>query len=160
VEWLLLIVSDVEVSGDSMRDSTSVLKLWIIGSMAAQTIRWIPCGAFLGAACGALYGLPFAGLEALLEGETGRIIATTLYFAACGGVAGALVGCLAAVIHGETNSARDEFSGPVAPRTRRVTMAGKVAPPVRRPPVNRLAELSSVDRRHVERASSRNPSRN
>jgi len=143
-----------------MRDSTSVPHLRIIGSMAAQAVRWIPCGAFLGAACGALYGLPFAGLEALLEGESGRIIATTLYFAACGGVAGTLVGGLAVVIHGDTNSAPDEFSSAVAPRPRRITMTREVTSHVRRPPVNRLAELSSVDRRQVERASSRNPSRN
>src|SRR5262245_50976071 len=143
-----------------MGDSTSILKLRIIGSMAAQAMRWIPSGAFLGVACGVLYGLPFAGLDALLQGETGRIIATTLYFAACGAVAGALVGGLAAVIHGETNSPPDEFSIAVAPRPRRVTMTREVASPVRRPPVNRLAELASADRRHVERASSRNPSRN
>src|SRR5262245_57325567 len=105
-----------------MRDSTSAPKLRSIGSMAAQAVRWIPSGAFLGAACGAIYGLPFASLEALLEGESGRIIATTLYFAACGAAAGALVGMLAAVIHGETNSVPDECSSAVPPPPHRVAM--------------------------------------
>jgi hypothetical protein len=123
-------------------------------------VSWIPCGILLGAACGALYGLTFAGLEALLEGESGRIVVTTMYFAACGAVAGALVGALAVVIHGETHSGPDEFSGTFAPRSRRITLTRDAAAPVRRQPVNRLAELSSVDRRFGERASSRNPSRN
>jgi hypothetical protein len=143
-----------------MKDSTSASRLWIIGSMAAQAVSWIPCGILLGAASGAVYGLTFAGLAALLEGESGRIIATTMYFAACGAIAGALVGGLAVVIHGETHSAPDELSSAVAPRSRRITLTRDVAAPVRRQPVNRLAELSSVDRRSGERASSRNPSRN
>jgi hypothetical protein len=136
------------------------LKLRIIGSMAAQAVRWIPCGAFLGAACGALYGLPFAGLEALLEGESGRIIATTLYFAACGGVAGALVGGLAVLSPVETDSAPDESSSTAASRPQRITVIRNVTTSIRRPPVNRLTVLPSVDRRHGERAASRNPSRN
>jgi hypothetical protein len=128
--------------------------------MAARAVSWIPCGTLLGAASGALYGLTFAGLARLLEDESGRIIATTMYFAACGAVAGALVGGLAAVIHGETHSAPDEFCGAVATRSRRITSTRDVAAPVRRQPANRLAELSSVDRRSGKRASSRNPSRN
>ena len=143
-----------------MKDSTSASRLWFIRSMAAHAASWIPCGILLGAGCGALYGVTFAGFEALLEGESGGIIATTMYFAACGAVAGALVGGLAAIIHGETCSAPDDFSSTVVPPLQRIAMTRDVAASVRRPPVNRLAELSSVDRRQVERASSRNPSRN
>ena len=142
-----------------MRDSTSAPKPRIIGSMAAEALRWIPGGAFLGAACGAIYGLPFAGLEALLEGESGRIIATTLYFAACGGVAGTVVGGLAVLLTVESNSVPEE-SNTAASRPQRITVTRDVTTSIRRPPVNRLTVLPSVDHRHGERASSRNPSRN
>jgi len=142
-----------------MQDTTSASRLWIIRSLAAHAVSWIPCGTLLGAACGALYGLTFAGLEALLEGDSGRIIATAMYFAACGAVAGALVGGLAAIICGETDFV-DDFPGAVAPRSRRITLTHDIGTPVRRQPVNRLTDLFSTDRRYVERASSRNPSRN
>ena len=143
-----------------MQDTTSASRLWIIRSLAAHAVSWIPCGTLLGAACGALYGLPFAGLEALLEGESRRIIATTLYFAACGGVAGTLVGGLAVSMHVGTNSAPDESSNTAASRPQRITVTRDVTTPIRRPPFNRLTVLPSVDHRHGERASSRNPSRN
>jgi hypothetical protein len=128
--------------------------------MAARAVSWIPCGTLVGAACGALYGLTFAGLDALLEGETGRIIATTMYFAASGAVAGFLVGGLAAIIHGETDLARDETSSAVVSLPRWTTLTRDNAAPVSPQRVNRLTGQLSVDRRHVEQASIRNAPRN
>jgi hypothetical protein len=146
--------------GGGVGNSTSISKLRIIGSTAVHAARWIACGALLGTACGSLYGLLFAGLGALLEAEPGTIVATALYFAACGTIAAGLVGGLAAILHDKTDSAAEECFGAVETPPRCAAIAREVAAVSRPPPVNRLSALSSVNRQHVERAASRNPSRN
>jgi hypothetical protein len=143
-----------------VENSTSNSKLRIIGSTAAHAARWIACSALLGAAWGSLYGLLFAGLTALLEAEPVGIVATTLYFAACGAVAGALVGGLAAILHEETDSVPGECFSAVETPPPRVAATREAAAASRRQPVNRLPAFSTVNRQHVERAASKNPSRN
>lgn len=48
----------------------------------------IAADAFLGTACGALYGFVFGGIGALAQHEAQRLIAITSVFALCGAIAG------------------------------------------------------------------------
>lgn len=125
-----------------MRTQTLQPRSRITRSVAGQALRWAVIDALIGAGGGSLYGLLFAGLGALLQGDPGKITATALYFAACGSVAGALVGAFGALITGETCPHSDETIGGKEARPHASVGRG-LTPAYLRQPVNRIASLES-----------------
>jgi len=109
-------------------------------SPLTRAVRWAAIDALIGAACAALYGLMFAAVGALLYGEPGKIVATTLYFAGCGAVAGILVGVIGAIIGGETDSCEDGWPASAEKEPSDPAREGRETRRVRKP-VNRLAEI-------------------
>jgi hypothetical protein len=143
-----------------MRQSELKATLRIAASRQAQAVRLGTRGALLGAASGSLYGLLFAGLVALLGGAAGGVTETVQYFASSGAVAGILVGLFGAVIGEETDSPPDDSARRTEMTARCVRLIDERVKGRRREPVNRLASVSSANRRRIESAASRNPSWN
>ncbi len=127
---------------------------------AARAAKWTIRGALLAAVCGALYGLLFAGLAALLQGDPGRIAATSFYFALCGVAAGVLVGGFGAAVCDVEAEFDNSVPAAVGTQSPQIAAAGDIEAVRWRRPVNRLAELPAVNRRRVELASSKKPSWN
>jgi hypothetical protein len=121
--------------------------------------RWAVCGALVTAACGSLYGLLFSSLASLLQSELWGIGATASYFAVCGVVAGALLGAFGAMVSDHGRALDDDVALRVEVQPPCARTTGDMASAVWRP-VNRLAELPTVNRRRIELASSNSPSRN
>ena len=123
-----------------MSNPTSRASLIKTRSPVTQAMRWAAIDALIGAACAALYGLMFAAVGALLYGEPGKIVATTLYFAGCGAVAGILVSVIGAIIGGETDSCEDDWPASAEEELSDPAVQGRETRSMRKP-VNRLAEI-------------------
>jgi hypothetical protein len=146
--------------GDRVNKPTSESKLRIIGSTTTRALRWSARGALLGASCGSVYGLLFAVLGALLDGDPSKIPLTTLYFGLSGVAAGLLVGSFGAVIGYDADSLPDDDRNVAEPASSQHRVARDIASANRLQPVTRLADLPAADRRRIESVASRNPSRN
>jgi hypothetical protein len=86
---------------------------------AMRHFRIVAIDAPLGAACGALYGLVFGGIGAVVNGEPGRLVSIAGYFALYGAIAVSLLGVCGAILKGGEDTTASRLVAPKAPAQKR-----------------------------------------